>query len=86
MTEPTHQMQTLLSAVATMTDKMTEMSHKLDGLEKKVEETRELVGAWQAVKVGGKFVKWFGGLVTTIAAVWLLMKVGLSHLVTGAKQ
>lgn len=85
MPETTQQMQKLLEAVATMTDKMTEMSHQLEELQKKVDETRDIVQAWEAVKVGGKFVKWMGGMATALAAMWLLMKVGLAHIV-GSKQ
>jgi hypothetical protein len=32
-----------------------------------ISETRELVDAWQAVKTGGKFIKWAGGIIAIIA-------------------
>ena len=42
-----------------------------------IAETRELVEAWGAVKLAGKFVKWASGLLGGIAVVWAAIKVGL---------
>lgn len=35
--------------------------------------------------MGGKFLKWVGSLATAVAAIWLLMKVGVNQLI-GGKQ
>jgi hypothetical protein len=32
-----------------------------------ISETRELVEAWQAVKIGGKFLKWAAGTIAVVA-------------------
>lgn len=67
-------MQRLLSAVATMTDKVTELSHKITELEEQVSEMKEIVQAWEAMKTGGKFVKWLAGIGSGIAGLWILAK------------
>ncbi len=86
MPETPTDLNSLRSAMAAMTDEMTKMSHKLDAVETKVNETKELVQAWEAAKVGGKFIKWIGGIITGCTAIWLLIKVGVSHYLPGVKQ
>lgn len=74
MSDPAHQMDKLLSAVATMTDEVSGMKREVADLKKEVAATKDIVEAWQAVKVGGKFLKWVGGIATSLAATWLIMK------------
>jgi len=42
-----------------------------------IAETRELVEAWGAVKLAGRFVKWASGLAGGLAVIWAAIKVGL---------
>lgn len=77
-------MQKLLSAVATLTDEVQELKREVHDLRTAVSETSEIVKAWEAAKVGGKFIKWLGGLATAFAAIWLLLRVGAAQIV--AKQ
>lgn len=81
MTDTEPQMRKLLSAVATMTDQMSGMSREIAGLKQEVAEMKEIVAAWEAVKTGGKFVKWLAGVASGIAGMWLIAKaVGASML------
>ena len=47
-------------------------------LKESVDETREIVKAWEAVKTGGKFVKWLGALAAAIAAIVVAIKGGIA--------
>jgi len=40
-----------------------------------IAETRELVEAWGAVKLAGRFVKWASGLAAALAVLWAGVKV-----------
>ncbi len=75
----------LLQAMATITDEMANLKTEVHDMRKEVAATKELVEAWTTVKTMGRFIKWFSGLLTGAAAIWLLMKVGAQHLV-GAKH
>ncbi len=83
MSDNQTQMQRLLSAVATMTDEVQGLKREVVDLTTSVNETKEIVKAWEAVKLGGKFIKWLGGLASFFAGVWLLMKIGVSQLIGG---
>ena len=74
MSDSASQMATLLSAVATLTDEVTSLKRTIGDLQTKVDATKELVEAWQAVKTGGKFVKWVAGVGSGIAGAWIVMK------------
>ncbi|WP_333838797.1 hypothetical protein [Novosphingobium sp.] len=83
MNQPTHQeivqrmsgletrVDDLIKAVEAMNSSLTEVK---DG----VEETREIVKAWEAVKMSGKFVKWLGALAAAIAAIVIAIKGGIA--------
>lgn len=56
-----------LDAIASALDTLPDMARKID-------ETRDIVEAWHAVKTGGKFLKWLGGIAVAIAAIWAILK------------
>lgn len=68
------QLQKLLSAVAALTDEVSELKREVAALKDKVNETRDIVEAWQAVKTGGRFVKWVAGVGSGVAGAWLVLK------------
>lgn len=68
------QMSKLLSAVAVLTDEVAALARQIETLEQKVDETKDIVEAWEAVKVGGRFVKWLAGIGSAIAGLWILAK------------
>lgn len=80
------QMQKLLSAVAALTDEVQSLKATVTTLTTSVNETKDIVQAWEAVKVGGKFIKWLGSIATALAALWLIMKVGISHYLPGGTK
>lgn len=44
-----------------------------------VGKTKEIVEAWNAVKTGGKFLKWMGGIVAAVGAIIVATKAGVAH-------
>ncbi len=76
----------LLTATAALTDEVQALKIEVGSLRESIDETKEIVGAWEAVKVGGKFIKWLGGIATAIAALWFITRTGLAHFVLGSKQ
>lgn len=41
---------------------------------------KEIVQAWNAVKTGGKFVRWVAPIVVSIGAAWAAVKMGIVHI------
>lgn len=85
MPETNAQLSRLLSAVATLTDEVQSLKTTVAILTTSVDETKQIVEAWEAVKVGGKFIKWLGSIATAFAALWVLLRVGISHYLPGGK-
>lgn len=84
MTErPTHAERQMLSAVATMTDELRALKTKVGSLEKKVNETKDIVEAWGAMKTIGKFITWVGILTGSLTAIAVGVKLGVQHLFGG---
>lgn len=78
--ENSPQLSKLLTAVATLTDEVGGLKREVTDLKDKVDATKDMVEAWQAVKAGGKLMKWIGGCATGLAAAWLIMKSLAIHL------
>ncbi len=53
----------------------------LEPMKKDIAETRELVEAWDAVKLAGRFVKWIAGVVAAVVAIGAAIKVGVAHVI-----
>ena len=81
MTTNACQLERLLSAVATLTDEGSDLKHEVTDLKAKVEETRDIVEAWQAVKTGGRFLKWIGGVVAAAGGAAAFVKFGFQQTV-----
>lgn len=79
MSETPGQMNKLLEAVAALTDEMQALKREIHDVKTSVNETKEIVEAWEAVKLGGRFVKWLAGLGSGIAGLWIMAKaIGMS--------
>lgn len=80
MTAPNHQqIANRMSALEKKLDAfMAEMRVNMTDVKRDVAETKEIVEAWSAIKTISKGMKWLGGLLTTIAAGWLIFKTGLA--------
>lgn len=57
-----------------------EMMQKVDLTAEKVDKMSDIVAAWDAVKTGGKFLKWFGGIMAAIGAIIVATKAGITSL------
>lgn len=57
-----------------------EMMQKVDKTAEKVDKMSDIVAAWDAVKTGGKFLKWFGGIMAAIGAIIVATKAGVTSL------
>lgn len=67
-------MNKLLEAVAALTDEMQAVKREIHDVKTSVNESKEILEAWEAVKLGGRFVKWLAGLGSGIAGLWILAK------------
>lgn len=57
-----------------------QMKRDIAKAKKDSESTKELIEAWNAVKVGGKFVRWLVPLVGGAGAMWAAVKVGFARI------
>lgn len=80
MSDTAGQLEKLLSAVATLTDETASLKREFSDLKKKVNETKDIVEAWQAVKTGGKFLKWLGGVIAACVTIFASIKFGIVHM------
>lgn len=60
-------MRAILRAVEDVRDEMKAMKAE-------VEKTKEIVEAWQTVKNAGRFTKWAGGIIGTVAVALAALK------------
>ena len=51
---------------------------RLTTVETLSKKTVGVVEAWDAVKTGGAFLKWLGGICTSIGVVWVAVKTGVN--------
>lgn len=72
-------MAALTSTIEAAIGKVDEVVVGLETLREEVSQTKEIVEAWNAVKTGGKFLKWLGGVVAAVAAIVAAGKLGLTH-------
>jgi hypothetical protein len=59
---------------------LAEIASKLEVLpemQRDIAATKELVEAWGAVKLAGRFIKWASGLIGGLAVLWAAIKIGL---------
>jgi ABC-type hemin transport system substrate-binding protein len=71
-------------AAVLKTQKATEktvsaLTQKLEAVSNDVNKTKDIVEAWNAVKTGGKFLKWLGGVIAAVTAIIVATKAGVSH-------
>ena len=50
---------------------------RLTTVEAMTKKTVGVVEAWDTMKSGGKFLKWFAGVIVSFAAIWAALKVGV---------
>lgn len=53
---------------------LKQMSDKLDKVDTHTQSTKEIVEAWNAVKTGGKFVRWAIPILAGFGSGWLALK------------
>lgn len=59
---------------------LPQMKRDIAKAKKDSELTKELVEAWNAVKTGGKFVRWLVPLVGGASAMWAAVKLGIARI------
>lgn len=60
--------------------KVDDVAAKVETVSEDVGKTKDIVEAWNAVKTGGKFLKWLGGIVAAVTAIIIAVKAGAAHL------
>ncbi|WP_327195853.1 hypothetical protein [Novosphingobium capsulatum] len=68
----------LEQGIVELTKAVDAMRGDLSDVKVGVDETRDIVKAWEAVKTGGRFVKWLGALAAAIAAIVVAIKGGIA--------
>lgn len=53
---------------------LQEMNDSLASMKSDMHTTKEIVEAWNAVKTGGKFIRWAVPIVAGIGSFWLALK------------
>lgn len=53
---------------------LQKMNNSLASMKSDMRTTKEIVEAWNAVKTGGKFIRWAVPIVTGIGSFWIMLK------------
>lgn len=76
----------LCREISAMRKELTKVVGKVDGMAVEMEKvttdvskTKDIVEAWQAVKTGGKFLKWVGGVLAALVAIIGAVKLGIAQ-------
>jgi len=70
------QIREVLEAIRAEQARQREMLHAVQA---DTAATKDVVEAWNAIKTGGKFLKWVAGVIASAAVVWATVKVGISR-------
>jgi hypothetical protein len=71
------QLAEVIDALKSLPDMQADIARaKADGA-----AVKEMVEAWNAVKTGGKFVKWIAPIIGGIAGGWAALKLGIAHFI-----
>jgi len=79
MAETTHP--EIARGLAEVKASLAAMHIELKAVADKVDETRDIVEAWQAVKTGGKVITWVAKVGAAVLAIFALVKVGATGIV-----
>lgn len=59
---------------------LPQMKRDIATAKKNGASTKELVEAWNAVKTGGKFVRWIAPLAGAVGGAWVFVKTGIARI------
>ena len=51
----------------------------LPDMKRSIDSTKDIVEAWDAVKTGGKFIKWSSGILAGVGVLYAIMKGATLH-------
>ncbi|MBD3744575.1 MAG: hypothetical protein IE932_00005 [Sphingopyxis terrae] len=60
---------------------LPEMKADIEATKADSASVKEIVEAWNAVKTGGKFVKWVAPIIGGIVGAWAALKLGINHFI-----
>lgn len=72
--------------IKAMRGEMQEMRGEVSVVKGDVSDMKDMLGAWRAVQVVGRFIKWLGAIVAGIAAIWVSAKLGIVAIFYGGHQ
>ena len=64
--------------------RVLEAVEPLPEMKRSVDATKEIVEAWDAVKTGGKFVRWASGILAGIGLIYVVVKGAILHAIESA--
>lgn len=69
-----------LGAILKALEPLPQMKRDIATAKKNGASTKELVEAWNAVKTGGKFVRWIAPLAGAVGGAWVFVKTGIARI------
>lgn len=69
-----------LDAIVRSLEPLPDMQEDLAKAKADSATVKEIVEAWNAVKTGGKFVRWIAPIAVSIGAAWAALKMGIIHI------
>lgn len=63
-----------LSAIDKALKGIMEHVQHIPEMREQIAETRDIVEAWSTAKNVGRFIKWAGGILAALAAMWIAVK------------
>ena len=73
------QLASLLSAQKATSAKLDAAVSDVAAMRDDVNKTKDIVEAWNAMKTGGRFLKWLGGVVAALTAIVAAAKLGAAQ-------
>lgn len=67
-----------LADVLKALEPLPQMKLDIEDVKKDSEKVKDLVEAWNAVKTGGKFIKWVAPIIGSIVGGWAALKAGMT--------
>ena len=64
----------LNQSMIALIDEVQGLRRDMAAMKAELDEMKEMSEAWQAVKLGGKFVKWGAGIAMSFAGIWYFLK------------
>lgn len=66
-----------LETIGTHLEGLHSLKADVQAAKESAEKAKEIIEAWNAIKTGGKFVRWVAPIVTSVIGGWAAVKLGV---------